>query len=159
MSLNFLLQIGCYSDEARLFGIEFEDIHAIRINFISGEKGIEIAYAFSDHVTPGISDLMQLDVWDGQDVSKLTLNLVKAPYCQARLLNSQVYPFTFPSKIKTEDVMWATEVWLCFIDGLDRTKGVENAYDQFDFENACRDSLRFQTLEQVVYVYKNGQCQ
>ncbi|WKX91460.1 hypothetical protein Q1695_009918 [Nippostrongylus brasiliensis] len=102
---------------------------------------------------------------------------------------SQVYPFTFPSKIKTEDVMWATEgflrrypthavlydppvgesviylfptyhcegVWLCFIDGLDRTKGVENAYEQFDFENACRDSLRFQTLEQVVYVYKNGQ--
>ncbi|WKX91462.1 hypothetical protein Q1695_009920 [Nippostrongylus brasiliensis] len=90
-TLSFIFSHGVYiptdSDEARLFGIEFEDIHAIRINFISGEKGIEIAYAFSDHVTPGISDLMQLDVWDGQDVSKLTLNLVKAPYCQARLLN------------------------------------------------------------------------
>ncbi|KAK5976956.1 hypothetical protein GCK32_010540 [Trichostrongylus colubriformis] len=48
---------------------------------------IEVAYAFADYITPAIRDLMQLEIYDGVDPSKLQINLVKAPNCHARLLN------------------------------------------------------------------------
>lgn len=56
-----------------------------------------MGYAFVDHVTPGITDLMQLEVYDGMDPSKLTLNVVRAPNCDARLLNVCLafFPFSF----------------------------------------------------------------
>lgn len=90
-TLSFIFVHGVYiptdADEARPIGMPFEEQDPFRINFIIGDKGIELGYAFVDHVTPGITDLMQLEVYDGMDPSKLTLNVVRAPNCDARLLN------------------------------------------------------------------------
>ncbi|VDM59326.1 unnamed protein product [Angiostrongylus costaricensis] len=75
------------SDNARPIGVEFKELDPIRINFLIGHKAIEMAYAFSSVTAAGITDLMQLDKYDGKDPSKLEINVVKAPYCEARLLN------------------------------------------------------------------------
>ncbi|KAK6028282.1 hypothetical protein OSTOST_05674, partial [Ostertagia ostertagi] len=53
--------------EARPLGLKFEEQDSIRINFLLGWKGIEVAYAFADHLTAAIRDVMQLDVYDGKD--------------------------------------------------------------------------------------------
>ncbi|KAK6043344.1 hypothetical protein COOONC_19151 [Cooperia oncophora] len=72
-------------NEARPLGVEVEDLETIRINFLLGSKGIELAYAFADYTATAIRDVMQLEVYDGMDPSKLQLNVVKAPNCRARL--------------------------------------------------------------------------
>ncbi|KAK6038864.1 hypothetical protein COOONC_23631 [Cooperia oncophora] len=76
-------------DVARQIGLPFDKLDAIRINFIRGyfKSAIEVGYAFGDHIVPGIRELMQLDIYDGEDPSKLRLTLVRAPLCEARLLN------------------------------------------------------------------------
>uniref|UniRef100_A0A0K0DC83 Aldedh domain-containing protein n=1 Tax=Angiostrongylus cantonensis TaxID=6313 RepID=A0A0K0DC83_ANGCA len=83
---SFLIEVGKRYN-ARPIGVEFKELDPIRINFLIGHQAIEMAYAFSSVTAPGITDLMQLDKYDGKDPSKLEINVVKAPYCEARLLN------------------------------------------------------------------------
>nr|CDJ83200.1 unnamed protein product [Haemonchus contortus] len=90
-TLSFIFVHGVYiptdSDEARPLGLEYEELDTIRINFLLGSRGIEVAYGFADYLTPTVRDLMQLDLYDGIDPSNLQINLVRAPKCRARLLN------------------------------------------------------------------------
>ncbi|KJH51592.1 hypothetical protein DICVIV_02225 [Dictyocaulus viviparus] len=90
-ALSFIFVHDVYvptdSDEVRQIGISFDKLDTIRINFLIGAKGIEIGYAFSSSMVPGITDLMYLDSYNGVDPSDLNINVVKAPNCQARLLN------------------------------------------------------------------------
>ncbi|CAJ0594025.1 unnamed protein product [Cylicocyclus nassatus] len=85
---NHEVYIPTDSENARAFAIPFEDLKVIRINFIVGYPGIEMAYGFSSPTTPAVMDLMRLNNYDGKDPSKITINVIKASwYCQARLTN------------------------------------------------------------------------
>ncbi|KAK6014164.1 hypothetical protein OSTOST_20482, partial [Ostertagia ostertagi] len=46
-------------------------------------------------------------------------------------------------------------VYLCFVKEPTRTK---RGYSGIDFSTACKDSLRFLTMEQMVYHFKGGQA-
>lgn len=91
-TLSFLFDHEVYiptdSDEARPLGLVLRGRdNSYRINFMSGVQGIELGYAFADPTTPGIRDIMQLEVYDGKDPTNLQINVVRSPLCEARLIN------------------------------------------------------------------------
>ncbi|RCN35438.1 hypothetical protein ANCCAN_18696 [Ancylostoma caninum] len=46
---------------------------------------IEMAYAFSNTLNPGITELMLLQNYDGKNPQNLVINVVKSSNCEARL--------------------------------------------------------------------------
>ncbi|EYC35250.1 hypothetical protein Y032_1101g3605, partial [Ancylostoma ceylanicum] len=88
-TLSFIFAHDVYiptdSDNARPFGLHRDQIDAIRLNFLIGYQGIELAYGFSNTLHPGITELMRLINYDGQNPQNLVINVAKAANCEARL--------------------------------------------------------------------------
>ncbi|KAK6730820.1 hypothetical protein RB195_007342 [Necator americanus] len=74
-------------DEARPLGLHRDEIDSLRLNFIIGWKGLELAYGFSNSLEPGIVEYMRLYPYDGVNPSNIVINVVKAPHCEGRLTN------------------------------------------------------------------------
>ncbi|KAK6730836.1 hypothetical protein RB195_007355 [Necator americanus] len=76
------------SDQAIMFGVERKYMSEFRINFLIGEPGITLAYAFTSPNNPGISHTMQLQSYAdvSMDPTKLKIHVLKPKNCQSRLL-------------------------------------------------------------------------
>ncbi|EYC39506.1 hypothetical protein Y032_0653g1174 [Ancylostoma ceylanicum] len=83
------------SEQSIMFGIEFKQIHHLRINFLMDEPGILLEYAFTTDMIPGISHSMHLRSYEevGMDPSKLKIHVIKERYCEGRILSVRTFRF------------------------------------------------------------------
>ncbi|VDO89461.1 unnamed protein product [Heligmosomoides polygyrus] len=110
---------------------------------------IELGYAFADPTTPGIRDIMQLEVYDGKDPTNLQINVVRSPLCEARLINI----LTVSMKIFLQQLLNVDEqnqvievnAWLKYIWNDYRLRWRPTLHDNIS-------SLRFLSDEQQIWI-------
>ncbi|KAL6731325.1 hypothetical protein Aduo_002201 [Ancylostoma duodenale] len=80
------------SEQAIMFGIEFIQLHHLRVNFLMDEPGILLEYGFTTDKTPGISHSMQLQSYEevGMDPTKLKIHVIKEKFCKGRILSVRI---------------------------------------------------------------------
>ncbi|EYC24906.1 hypothetical protein Y032_0013g2169 [Ancylostoma ceylanicum] len=92
-ALNLIFAHDVYiptdTEEAVMFALTSEHLVDLRVKFLLTEPAIQFEYAFSMPNIPGISHTMYLKSYRevNLDPTKLKIHVVKAAYCQGRLVN------------------------------------------------------------------------